>query len=446
MIKQARRWSLAVAAAIVVSIVTSMPAFSSGTADLRCNEFLTALRAGDFSAATSHFDATMKAGLGPDKLGSTWNTMTAANGKLLSWEIAQHATEGNEEIVLAPLKFERTSALAAQISVTAQTGEISGLYFVPAPSAAPAPTTAATSPPYAVASNFYSLDVHVGGAPYELPGIITIPTNGKGPWPAVVMLQGSGPHDMDETIGPNHMFKDIAEGLSSRGIVVLRYDKRTLLYGKQMDPQHTTIKEEYLDDAVAAVNLLRSRSEVAKDRIFIAGHSLGGTIAPEVALKAAPVQGLILLAPGGRQVGATIVQQMRFLGEASHQQLDELERKANELDKHQMPATENFLNMPASYWYSIDARNEVALARQLNVPILIMHGGRDYQVIDEDIENWQKGLKGIAHVYVKTFPALNHLFIAGTGKPNAQEYSVPGHVDQQVIDAMSAFIGNPVAD
>lgn len=444
MMKQAGRWSLAVAAAIVATILTSMPAFSSTTADLRCNELLTALQSGDFSAATSHFDGTMKAGLNPDRLAAVWNKLLGDTGKLLSWQITQRVTAGGNEVVLAPMKFERTSALAAKVAVNTETGEISGLYFVPLPSAEP--STAVTSPPYAVANNFYSLDVHVGKAPYELPGILTIPTNGKGPWPAVVMLGGSGPNDMDESIGPNHIFKDIAEGLSSRGIVVLRYSKRTLIYGKEMDPQHTTIKEEYLDDAVAAVNLLRSRSEVDGNRIFIAGHSLGGTIAPEVALKAAPVQGLILLAPTGRKLGQMAVQQMRFLGEASHQELDELERKANELDKHQLPPTENFLGAPASYFYDIDARNEVATARQLGVPILILHGGRDYQVIDKDIEYWQEGLKGVPHVHVDTFPALNHLFIAGTGKPNPQEYSVPGHVDQQVIDAMSAFIENPLAN
>jgi dienelactone hydrolase len=433
------------AGATVALTLMTATAYASGTADLRCNEFLTALQSNDFAAATSHFDATMKAGLGPDKLASTWNAMVASNGKLLGWEITQHANVSVQEIVLAPLKFERTSALAAQVAVNTETSQISGLYWVDAPSAAPSPV-AATSPPYAIAGNFYSLDVHVGSAPLELPGILTIPTNGKGPWPAVAMLGGSGPNDMDETIGPNHIFTDIAEGLSSRGIVVLRYSKRTLIYGKQMDLQHTTIKEEYLDDAVAAVNLLRSRSEVAKDRIFIAGHSLGATVAPEVALRAAPVQGLILLAPSGRQFGESVVQQMRFLGEASHQQLDEIERKANELDKHQMPATENFMGMPASYFYSLDAINEVATARQLGIPILILHGGRDWQVIDKDIEHWQEGLKGVAHVHIDTFPALNHLFIAGTGKPNAQEYNIPSHVDQQVIDAMSSFIENPLAN
>src|SRR5262249_30465061 len=134
-----------------------------------------------------------------------------------------------------------------------------------------------------------------------------------------------------------------AEGLSSRGICVLRYDKRTRDYGAKMDLRHITVKEEYLDDANAAVTLLRSRREVAGDQIFVAGHGLGATIAPEVALKAAPVRGLILLAPGGRRVGAMIVQQMRFLQEGSHEQLDEIARKADELDNHLMPPTENFL-------------------------------------------------------------------------------------------------------
>jgi dienelactone hydrolase len=145
-------------------------------------------------------------------------------------------------------------------------------------------------------------------------------------------------------------------------------------------------------------------------------------------------------------MGESIVQQMRFLGEASHKQLDEVERKANELDNHLMPATENFLGAPASYYYDLEARDEVAMARQLHVPILILHGGRDYQVINKDIEHWQEGLRGIDHVRVETFPALNHLLIAGTGKPNRQEYDEPGHVDIQVIDAMTAFIDNPLSN
>ena len=77
------------------------------------------------------------------------------------------------------------------------------------------------------------------------------------------------------------------------------------------------------------------------------------------------------------------------------------------------------------------------------MPILILHGGRDYQVIDEDIRIWQNGLKGDAKVRVETFPSLNHLFIAGKGKPGPAEYDTPGHVDGAVIGAIASFITNP---
>jgi uncharacterized protein len=436
--KRVGRGAWLLAAAVFGAVVLSMAAFASGTADKRCDEFMSDLRGGHFEAATAHFDSAVKAALSPQQLGALWQGQTAANGKLVSWGITRRSSLRGQDIVFAPLKFERNWDLALVLAVNSQTGDISGIHFVPDPPA--------SSPPYAAVNSFHSIDIHVGTAPYLLPGLLTIPANGRGPWPAVVLLGGSGPNDLDESVGPNHIFKDIAEGLSSRGIVVLRYDKRTHDYAAKMDLQLITVKEEYLDDAIAAVNLLRSRPEVAGNQIFVAGHGLGATIAPEVALKVAPAQGLILLAPSGRKFGAMTVQQMRFLEEASHKQLDELEQKANQLDNHLMPSTENFLGAPASYYYDLEARDEVAMARQLRIPILILHGGRDYQVIDHDIEHWQEGLKGVDHVRVETFPALNHLFIAGTGKPNKQEYGQPGHVDVKVIDAMTAFIEHPLAN
>ena len=76
------------------------------------------------------------------------------------------------------------------------------------------------------------------------------------------------------------------------------------------------------------------------------------------------------------------------------------------------------------------------------MPILILHGARDYQAIDEDIRDWQTGLKGDAKVQVETLPSLNHLFIASAGKPGPAEYSAPGHVDVAVIGTIASFIAN----
>jgi len=147
-----------------------------------------------------------------------------------------------------------------------------------------------------------------------------------------------------------------------------------------------------------------------------------------------------MLAPAGRKLPVVIVQQMRYLGEGSPKDLAELERQAGEVSAHKMPPAQFFFGAPALYYYDLDARDEVALARSLNLPILILHGARDFQVLDEDIRIWQTGLKGDTKVKVETFPSLNHLFIVGTGKPGPVEYNTPGHVDGSVIGAIADFI------
>jgi dienelactone hydrolase len=428
---------LAAISVLMTVMVGSHPAHAS--TDSRVDQLFTALRDNNFAEATQHFDPAMKSALSADQLSAVWLQIASTYGKLDQWKIIQHGMLAGTDVFSVVLTFER-GKLISTVSVRPQTGKIAGLYFRPMTTETAASSLPATSPPYADATKFRSEAVTVGADPWKLPGTLTIPT-GNGPFPAVVLLAGSGPHDRDESIGANHIFKDLAEGLSSRGIVVLRYDKRTYAY-QTLDPQKTTVKEEVIDDGVAAVKLLRARSEVAHDRIFVIGHSLGAIMAPEVARKARPVAGIVMLAPNGRKLPAVIVQQVRDIGQASPRELAEIERQADEISAHKMPPAQFFFGAPASYYYDLDARDEVAIARSLDVPILILHGARDYQVIDEDIRDWQNGLKGDPKVQVETLPALNHLFIAGAGKPGPAEYNTPGHVDRAVLGTILSFIAN----
>jgi dienelactone hydrolase len=421
-----------------ILMITQRPA-NATTSDTRVDELFTALRDQRFSKATQHFDPVMKQALSADQLSAVWLQIVASDGKLVQWKVLQKGMMAGTDVFSVVLAFEH-GKLMATVSVRPQTGEIAGLYFKPLETTS-SKSTPATSPPYADASKFRAEAVTVGEAPWMLPGTLTVPV-GDGPFPAVVMLAGSGPQDRDETIGPNHIFKDIAEGLSTRGIVVLRFDKRTFAY-QTLDPQKVTVEEEIIQDGVAGVKLLRTRPQVAHDKIFVLGHSLGAMIAPDVAKKAWPVAGIVMMAPPGRKLPAIIVQQMRYLGQASPEQLAQLERQADEISAHKMPPAQFFFGAPASYFYDLDARDEVAIARSLDVPILILHGARDYQVIHEDIRYWQNGLKGDAKVRIETFPQLNHLFIAGEGKPGPAEYETPGHVDGAVIGAIASFIANP---
>lgn len=278
----------------------------------------------------------------------------------------------------------------------------------------------------------------IGAPPNELAGIVTVPMTGKPPYPAAVIVGGSGPTDMNGTDGAEHPYKDVAEGLSWRGIEILRYDKRTVAH-KDADPTHLTIDQEYIEDAVAAIATLRARQDVDPARVFIVGHSLGGFVAPDIAKHAGGIAGLVLMAPAGRGTLAAMAAQMRYLG-ASADKIAQVERLDTAIKTSKLPPSMMVAGAPVGYFTDLNNRNEFALARGLGIPILVLHGGRDYQVTDVDIAIWQKALAGDPNANFKEFPELNHLFIAGIGKPSPADYQIPGHVDERVISAVANFI------
>src|SRR5262249_26794773 len=154
--------------------------------------------------------------------------------------------------------------------------------------------------PYARPDTFRETEVTVGAADWPLPGTLTLP-RGDGPFAAVVLVHGSGPHDRDETIGPNKPFRDLAWGLASQGVAVLRYEKRTSEHGARfVQLKDPGFKEELLDDAVAAAAVLRKHKEIDPRRIFILGHSLGAFWAPRLGTLDPDLAGLVVLAGNTR--------------------------------------------------------------------------------------------------------------------------------------------------
>lgn len=148
----------------------------------------------------------------------------------------------------------------------------------------------------------------------------------------------------------------------------------------------------------------------------------------------------MLLAPPGRPVWDMILEQAQYLGTPEKDMAD-LKAKVDRLKAGTL-GSEKLLGAPQSYWKDLNSKDGIGMAKKLQRPILILRGSRDYQVTDEDVEAWRRGLAGIAKVEILTMPDLNHLFIAGTGKPGPAEYNTPGHVDVKVIDKLAAFIAS----
>jgi dienelactone hydrolase len=405
------------------------PATAAPVSVAKTDALMNAFKAGNYAAAFALMDDRMKAALPPEKLQATWESLVASFGPIVSWNFEAPTHNQGMEQRVGSLRFQRGEA-KAMIVVNPETGLVAG-FGVRRPSP---PATGHAS--YVDTTAFRAVEVKVGSEPLLLGATLTLPA-GSGPFPAVVLVHGSGPQDRDETVGANRVFRDLAEGLSSSGIVVLRYDKRTKIYPNKMGP-NPTVDDEVVLDAMAAVRMLAARPEVDPKRVFVIGHSLGAQLAPEIAVRAGNVAGVVLLAPPGRPPWDVLLAQMRYLG-APQEQIDDIERKAAILRQGKAPEG-NLMGASGTYWKDWGSRDGIAMAKKLGKPVLVLRGDRDYQVADEDLAAWKSGLQDQKDATVTTLPHLNHLFIRGEGKPSPAEYETPGHVDPSVIEMVRRFI------
>jgi uncharacterized protein len=298
-----------------------------------------------------------------------------------------------------------------------------------------------TPPPYARRSRFDEHEVTVGSGTPAVPGTLSLP-RGRGPWPAVVLLSGGGPFDRDATTGPNKPLKDLAWGLAGRGVAVLRFDKVTHTHAAQVaaDPGFT-MSDEYVPHAVAAVHLLQSHPAVDAARVFVAGHSMGGKVAPRVAAAEPSVAGLVLLAADTQpmhRAAVRVVRHLASLDPGAQAAVEAITRQAARVDSPHLsaetPAAELPFGYSGAYWLDLRDYDPVATAAALDKPMLILQGGRDYQVtVADDLAGWQAGLGHREDVTIRVHVADDHLFFPGSGPSTPADYDRPQHVDAAVV-------------
>lgn len=287
---------------------------------------------------------------------------------------------------------------------------------------------------------------------HTLAGTLTIP-EGKGPFPAVVLVSGSGPQDRDETLLGHKPFWVIADHLSRKGIAVLRYDDRGV--GKSGGVFATATTEEFAYDAIAAVEFLTTRNEVDTSKTGVMGHSEGGLIAPYAATKSSKVAFVIMLAGPGVPGTDLLRQQQRLIMKASGVGDSDIDAQTKLWDKivgklNTMKADddatelkkivdENFsgdddlskavraqwnsqlsglLTPWFRYFLTYDPRDTL---KKVNVPVLAINGELDLQVDPkQNLPEIEKALKqgGNKDFTIKELPGLNHLFqTTKTGSP-----------------------------
>ena len=407
--------------------------------------FVHALVKEDYANAVRDFDDTMKKAMPAEKLEEAWRSLIAQAGAFQKQLGIHQQSVGPYEAVFVTCKFERAT-LDVKV-VLDKAGRITGLWFVP-----PKVSYEYKPPAYVKKDFFQEEDVQVGAGKWMLPGTLTLP-KGQGPFPAVVLVHGSGPHDRDETIGPNKPFRDLAWGLASRGIAVLRYEKRTKYHPKELArmKEGITVKEETIDDALAAVKLLRQRDDITPAKIFVLGHSLGGMLVPRIGMRDKDIAGFILLAATTRPTEDVILEQMAYIfgldGKLSEDEKKQLAKMREQVARvkdpklsPETPSSDLPFGVPAAYWLDLRGYKPQETAQSLKHPMLILQGGRDYQVTTTDFEGWKKSLSSRKNVTFKLYPELNHLFVAGKGKSTPAEYLTAGHVAEIVIKDIANWI------
>lgn len=328
--------------------------------------------------------------------------------------------------------------------------QLAGLQIAPISAAAP---TAPWQPPdYADLTAFAEYDVLLGPHELAVGATLSVPTH-PASLPAVVLLAGSGSQDRDETLGSNKLFKDLAWGLASRGVAVLRFDKVTLAHPEAVraNPDFTLV-DEYVPHAIAGVRLLQEQPDIDPERVFVLGHSLGGAIAPRIAQAEPTVAGLILLAGTAEPFHRSLLRQARYVASLnpdtaaeSEPAIQKLARQIELVDDPELsaatPASELPFGLPAAYWLDLRDHRPEQIAAELNRPMLILQGGRDYQVtIADDLHRWESTLAARPDVTVRVYDADNHFLFTGTGPSSPAEYEPPQHMDLRVITDIATWL------
>jgi dienelactone hydrolase len=374
-----------------------------------------------------------------DRVGAEIRTM----GQVAGISDPVSAKDGDNTLISFPVHFASTRVY---IQFTLDSSlQISGLYLRPLN--APLPQVW-QKPAYSRPEAFTQRELTVGSDEWKLGATITVPV-GKGPFPGVVLVHGPGPHGRDEEIYSNRIFRDIAEGFASRGIAVLRYDKRTLTYADKMGYAAFTLREEVVEDAVRAIDLMRRQPEVAANRVYLLGHSLGGYAAPRIAAADGKLAGLIFFAANARPIEEVALDQYDYIshldGDPSPQVQQRLEALKGEVAKVRAlepgkPPPEKLLGLPGAYMLDLKNYDPAEQAKRLTIPMLFLQGGRDFQVTSKDFGIWKTALASRQDVEFKEYPNLNDVFIAGEGKPGPSDYMKQGNVDSTVIGDIATWI------
>lgn len=315
------------------------------------------------------------------------------------------------------------------------------------------------------------------GAGVTLAGTFSAP-EGKGPFPTVILLAGSGPNDRDEVaalpgwaVSGHRKFLVLADALNRSGIAVLRYDKRGV--GQSTGDYATASLSDFASDAEAAVRYLKTRADVAQDKIGLIGDSEGGFLAPILAARDPHIAYVVLLSTDALPFEQGALLQKAAIARAEGKSAaditayDTLYRRifaivlaaktpeearealttaaaplVSEGRFSQAEADAGISALTSPLGFELMRFDPRPYLRKLTIPVLVVTGALDTQVPPgENLAAMREALGGDRDVTILELPGINHqLQRAKTGAPS--EYAtIPETVDDVVLKSIDDWLG-----
>ncbi|MBP5165837.1 MAG: DUF3887 domain-containing protein [Oscillospiraceae bacterium] len=387
----------------------------------------------DFGNCFARFGEGMKASMTQDALRDTWASVAGALGDF-DRIYDSHVSSDERYVSVTVIMLYALRGLSVCFTFS-DGGVIEGLYV-----------NYYSLPPRPESTDKYAekpVQLAFGGGMID--GMLTVPSDLSGDM--IVMFQGSGQTDMNETVGSagNAPFRDLAHLLAERGTASLRFNKRYYQY-PSLASGGVTVQSEVLEDASSAIELAASVD--GAQRIYILGHSLGGMLAPVIARQNPRAAGIISLAGSPRRLQDIIYSQYLAQMSASGYPEEMLAAAVEELDAAITMInglgprdSGTFLGTEASYWYSLNCLQPALTARELDIPMLFMQGSADFQIDpDADFGGWKRLLKGKENVSFREYEGLNHLFMPTNGYRDERDYAVRGSVAPVIADDISSWL------
>lgn len=426
---------------LLAIIAFALNGFSQNVFSLfgKSNSFFDLFVAGKFEEAHNYFSEEGKTKVTAENLKQFWTNMEAKLGKVKSIDATGSKAQGEYYAVTVSGEFQYDKQ--DFVLLFDKNEKLVGMHLLPK-------AVTYRSPGYADSTLYKEKSTYLQWPGHQLAAVVTTPKDGNS-FPLVVLVHGSGPNDMDETIGPNKPFKDIAAGLAVNGIASIRYVKRTVIYPNEFGGAFT-VKEEVLDDALKAIELAKTIEGVDTKQIYVLGHSLGGMLAPRLATLAPDLKGIILAAAPARKLSDIIIDQNKYMVALTKDTTAAMQKTLNdaiaEIEKTRitklgkMKSDSVMLGLPASYWVDLNNYDQVAVAKKLKQRIFIIQGGYDFQVTETDYNLWKEALSSNTNASFKFYPDFNHLFTQQEQKGTVLQYQKPANVEQRTIEDLTTWI------